>query len=308
MTDANTPQAGTNSLLLRRSVWVKIRRFLIFSAGIYFVLLYILYAKEKDVVFTGVNQGAVVTAPYGVDKISLQTSSGDTVVAFFGRALLPNGYKDPEYSKRPTILYFYGSGDNLRASEPQLEAFRRLGANVLIPDYVGYGMSSGQVSENGCFATATAAYNYLAARKDLDRSKIVVLGWSLGSGVAIDLAARKPVAGLGIFSAFTSMAELTNKQYPIFPTSLLQLLLEHSFDSESKMFRVKCPILIGHSRSDLLVPISMSSRLAAESKAPITTITIDHANHSDFFNLGGPTVYPAIGQFIQTLPAVKLTH
>ena len=71
--------------------------------------------------------------------------------------------------------------------------FRRLGANVMIPDYVGYGLSGGSPSEAGCYATADTAYEHLKGRKDVDPGKIVAAGWSMGGGVAVDLAARRPV-------------------------------------------------------------------------------------------------------------------
>ena len=78
------------------------------------------------------------------------------------------GSPTPRPSRRPTLLYFYGNGMCLNDALDAFDHFRRLGANVLIPEYVGYGMSGGQPSESGCRATADAAYDHLQRRKDVD--------------------------------------------------------------------------------------------------------------------------------------------
>ena len=154
------------------------------------------------------------------------------MVALFGPALTPDGEPHPDAARRPTLLYFYGNGMCLSDTTEQFDRFRRLGANVLIPEYVGYGMSGGQPSEAGCQATADAAYDHLQRRGDVDPRPIVAVGWSLGGAVAIDLASRRPVAGLVAFSTFTSMVEMARTEFPVPPHSLL---LRHRFDSLTKI-------------------------------------------------------------------------
>ena len=151
------------------------------------------------------------------ELVTLSTANGDRVVALFGPALTREGEPHPEASRRPTLLYFYGNGMCLNDTLEQFDHFRRLGANVLIPDYVGYGMSGGQPGESGCLATADAAYDHLQSRRDVDPRAIVAVGWSLGGAVAIDLASRRPVAGLAAFSTFTSMVEMARRNFPFLP-------------------------------------------------------------------------------------------
>jgi fermentation-respiration switch protein FrsA (DUF1100 family) len=171
--------------------------------------------------------------------------------------------------------------------------------NVLIPEYVGYGMSGGRAGEAGCYATAEAAYAYVLTRKDVDPDKIVAAGWSLGAAVAVDLASRKPVAGLVIFSAFTSMVEMARLHFPYLPASLL---LRHRFESESKIARVRCPILIGHGRDDRLIPHAMSDRLAAAAGGPVSRFSVDGAGHNDFYLVGGDTIDRHLARFFKALP------
>jgi pimeloyl-ACP methyl ester carboxylesterase len=89
------------------------------------------------------------------------------------------------------LLYFYGNGMSLETSSYEFARFRQLGFNVLIAEYPGYGMSSGQASESGCYEAANAAYHYLKAILHVHPAQIIVDGWSLGAAVAIDLASRK---------------------------------------------------------------------------------------------------------------------
>src|SRR5579883_1954620 len=159
---------------------------------VYGGLLAVLFALQARMIFPGSEtQGkpsSVVQPPRDAELVSLQTARGDRVVAFFGPALTPQGKPRPDAAKCPTILFFYGNAMNLSESLDDFRFFRTLGVNVMIPEYVGYGMSGGQAGETGCQATADAAYSHLLTRKDIDPTRIIVAGWSLGGAVAIDLA------------------------------------------------------------------------------------------------------------------------
>src|SRR5690606_21675274 len=126
-------------------------------------------------------------------------------------------------------------------------------------DYLGFGLSGGVAGERGCYDTADAALAYLRGRKDVDPSRIIAAGWSLGGAVAVDLASREPMAGLAVFCSFTSMGDMVRLFYPL---PGLGLLLKHRFESVAKIRRVRCPTLIGHGDRDSLVPASMSDLLA----------------------------------------------
>jgi uncharacterized protein len=283
----------------RSGAWL-IGRWLVISGVIYLGILIVFSALQVRLIFPGSDtQGkpsSVVHPQPGSELVNLATEHDDKIVALFGAALLPNGNSHPEPSLRPTILYFYGNAMCLNDAMFEFEHFRRMGLNVMIPEFVGYGMSGGKPSETGCRDTADAAFAHLQGRKDINAKKILAAGWSLGGAVAIDLASRKPVAGLIAFSTFTSMAEMSRRSFPFLPATLL---LRHRFDSEAKMSHLTCPILLGHGRRDEIVPVTMLDRLAAAAtKAPVMKFIVDDAGHNDFYAVGKQQVFQSMGRFL----------
>jgi fermentation-respiration switch protein FrsA (DUF1100 family) len=271
----------------------------------YLGVLIVLYALQTRLIFPGQDsQGqpyAVVRPAPGTELVHFTTAHGDSIAALYAPAQTRGGSSDPDAARRPTMLYFYGNAMCLSQAELELEQFRRLGLNVLIPEYVGYGMSQGSASEAGCRATADAAYDYLVTSGRATASRLVVAGWSLGAAVAIDLASRRPVAGLVALCTFTSAGDMARRLVPFLPISIL---LRHRFDNLRKIPRVGCPILIGHGRRDSMIPFSMATRLAAAATSPVTTLWIDEADHNDFFGVAGRRVDEAIAAFVrQVVPA-----
>lgn len=286
-----------------------------FGAALYLAPLVVLTVFQRPLVFNagysrtgGAADKAVV--PPGAYSVSFKTAAGDRVSACYGCALMADGRPDPNAAHRPTLLFFYGQGGSLNGCRAWFQSFRRLDVNVLMPDYIGFGQSGGQESEANCYATAEAAYRYLRARPNINQQDIVIAGYSLGSGVAVDLAAREtaahqPVAGLALFAAYTSLADEAHRQYPIYPTFLLRLLLRSPFASEQKMPRVTCPTLIVHSRADRLIPFWMSERLAAASGGPVTRLAVAQGGHADYFGSGSRPVFAALGRFLEK---ITLSH
>ena len=135
------------------------------------------------------------------ELLQLKTKTGERVVALFGPALTADGKPDPAAASRPTMIFFYGNAMCLNHATSLFDRFRRLGLNVVIPEYVGFGMSGGSPSEQGCQATADAVYDEWCQRAGLTQRAVVAAGGRLGGAVAIDLAARRPVGGLIAFSA-----------------------------------------------------------------------------------------------------------
>jgi fermentation-respiration switch protein FrsA (DUF1100 family) len=262
----------------------------------------VLFSIQTRLIFPGAStQGqadAEVRAQSGTELVKLRTSRGDTIVALYGAAILSNGRPDPQAARQPTMIYFYGNAMCLKYAAVQLEELRRLGINVLVPEYVGYGMSSGRASEKGCQATAHAAYDYLVRTRKVDPKQIIAAGWSLGGAVAIDLASEKEVGGLIAFSSFTSAVDLGRRLLPFVPVSLL---LRHRFDSIRKITKITCPTLIGHGRWDRIIPFEMGEELAAKAGGPVTTLWIDRADHNDFFDVGGERIDRAIAKFASGL-------
>jgi pimeloyl-ACP methyl ester carboxylesterase len=238
----------------------------------------------------------------GREIITLHNVGGHRITAVFGAAEDAAGAPLPDAAHRPTLLFLYGNGDCVWTSMGLFRTFRQLGANVLIPEYVGYPMSSGRPSEQSFYDTAMSAYSYLLTRPDVDPKQIIVVGRSIGSGPAVDLAARKPVAALATFSAFTSMDEMAQKVIPIYPTGLL---CSAHFDNWRKMPNVTCPVFLAHGTQDDFVPFTMMARLAAQAHVPVAVVPVEGADHNEIFVVGGSALMQKFGEFIDSIHRAK---
>ncbi len=294
---------GRGTRILRRRVrtaLVTIGRLAVVVLVGFIALLYLI---QDQMIFPGAStQGrpeSTVRAPGppGPQLIRPETRGGVSIAALFGPALLPDGRNHPDAPSRPALLYFYGNAMCLAYCEPEFLRFRRLGLNVLIPDYMGYGMSGGKASEVGCRETGEACYAWLL-QQGIPADRILVGGWSLGGAVAIDLASRKSVGGLIAFSTFTSTHDMA---LSIVPIPLPRFMFSHKFDSLTKIASMTCPILLGHGRLDRLVPFPMHARLAAAVRAPLTTFVVEDAEHNDFYDVGGRQIDEALRRFLADL-------
>ncbi|MGD0388976.1 MAG: alpha/beta hydrolase [Tepidisphaeraceae bacterium] len=222
-------------------------RILRIAVLVYLGVALVIFAIQDSLIFPGAStQGqrdAILTQGHGYELLSLHTAGGTPIAALFGKALQSDGQPLADVRHRPTVIFFYGNGSCMAHSTDVFNHVRRLGVNIIIPEFEGYGMSAGKPSEKGCYAAADTAYDYVLSRGDIDAKKIVPVGWSLGAAAAMDLASRRPVAGLVTISAFTSLRDMAHQTIPWLPTSLL---LKYRFDNVGKLAGISCPILIIH--------------------------------------------------------------
>jgi fermentation-respiration switch protein FrsA (DUF1100 family) len=199
---------------------------------------------------------------------------------------------------RVTIVVFNGNAGN-RAYRAALAAtLRRHGLQTLLTDYRGYGGNPGTPSEQGLLADARAAVAYLLGRSDVDRDRIVYFGESLGSGVAVQLAAERPPAALIVRSPFTSLVDIGRYHYPLLPVALL---LRDRFSSIDRAPLLQSPTLVIAGSRDSIVPIDYSRRFFDAVTAPKTLVEIRHADHNDDELLNGGQVIRAIVEFVERL-------
>jgi fermentation-respiration switch protein FrsA (DUF1100 family) len=200
------------------------------------------------------------------EEIFLNTADGERVIAWH---VMARGDK-------PVVLYFQGNGASLRY---RVERFRMLtadGTGLLALSYRGYGGSSGSPSETGLIADAAAAYVFAAARYSADR--IVLWGESLGSGIAIALAAQQPVRALALESPFTSAADVGAAAYPFAP---VRWLMKDQFRSDELIGKLKAPILVLHGVRDRVVPFAFGERLFAMAPEPKRFVRFADGGHND---------------------------
>jgi fermentation-respiration switch protein FrsA (DUF1100 family) len=159
----------------------------------------------------------------------------------------------------------------------------KLGLNCFIFDYRGYGGSHGRPSENGTYLDVRAAYRWLTKKKGVPPQQIIIFGWSLGGTIAAYLAARAKSAGLVIESAFTSYRDIGQKFYPYMP---VRWFARFDYPTIEFVRKVKCPILIIHSRTDEMIPFEFGLELYDAANEPKDFVEI-FGGHNDGFLFSG---------------------
>jgi hypothetical protein len=187
----------------------------------------------------------------------------------------------PAKPGHPVILYFHGNGDFLAGFFGRFRDIIAEGTGIVALSYRGYAGSSGRPSEQGLLQDAAAAFAFTMARYRAD--KIVAWGFSLGSGVAVALAAEQPVAKLILEAPFTSIADIAASAFPIFP---VRLVIRDPFRSDERIARVKVPILIMHGARDPTIPIRFGERLFALAHEPKQFVRFAQGGHNDLDDNG----------------------
>lgn len=210
---------------------------------------------------------------------------------------------------RPLVLFFHGNGGDRSWRQDDYVLLTSLGLDVLAIDYRGYGENVGSPSEEGLARDARATWNFATGELGVSPSQIVLYGESLGSGVAVSLAAAccaggdRP-AGMILRSPFSSMTDAAAYHFPWAP---VRWILIDRYPSIDRVSAVTCPILIIHGRKDSVVPFEQGQRLfaacPAESSAgvPKRFVDLSDADHNDVLQTAGLAVRDAIDQFLEEL-------
>lgn len=159
----------------------------------------------------------------------------------------------------PVILFLHGNGDNLDGAESATHALGAAGFGRLLVEYRGYGGNPGKPTEQGLYRDGRAALGWLRAQ-GIAPGRVVLIGNSLGSGTATQLATEQDVAGLVLVSGFTSLPAAASGHYPWLPVSLVML---DRYDNLGKLGAITAPVLLLHGTADTLIPAAHAQRLAA---------------------------------------------
>jgi len=212
-------------------------------------------------------------AQLGVREVQLTTAGGLSLLSWYL----------PPREGRKVILYFPGNGGNIGYRANRLRRFGGEGYGVLMLGYRGYGGNPGSPSEAGLYADAQAALDFLE-REGIAAGRLVLYGESLGTGIAVHMAAQRPVAGLILESPYTSIAALAQYHYPFVPASLL---IWDRFDSLSRIGEVKAPLLILIGGQDAIVPARFSRALFDAAPEPKESWVSPNAGHVNLDRFGG---------------------
>ncbi|KAL3658803.1 hypothetical protein V7S43_016171 [Phytophthora oleae] len=213
--------------------------------------------------------------------------------------------KQKEHTTRPTLVFFHGNAGNIGYRLPNaVHLFRKVGVNVLLVDYRGFGHSEGYPSEEGIKLDAEAAIDAMFARTDIDSSKLVVFGRSLGGAVSVYLAEKEPsrVAAVVLENTFLSISAMVDALMP-FLSYVKPLVLRMDWNSELSIQKLKQPILFIAGLEDELVPHFHMERLRtlATSSQRVVWYPVPGGTHNDSWLRGGDKYYAELRQFLDKL-------
>jgi fermentation-respiration switch protein FrsA (DUF1100 family) len=208
----------------------------------------------------------------GVREVMLETEDGLSLLSWYL----------PARPERPVIAYFHGNGGHIGYRAERLLRFAREGFGVLMVEYRGYGGNPGTPCEAGFYADGRAALAFFD-REGLAPNRLVLYGESLGSGVAVALAAQHEIAALVLEAPFTSVAEVAQSHFPYVPASRMVV---DRFDSLSRIGEVKAPILVLHGERDRVVPVRYGRALFDAASEPKEGWFAPEAGHEDLARYG----------------------
>jgi len=224
----------------------------------------------------------------GVEELRLVTDDGETLVA----------WHVPPTERHPLILYFHGNGGALVDRVPRFRMFAASGYGLLAVSYRGYGGSTGSPTQTGLMRDGEAAYQEARAR-GYEGDRIVLIGESLGTGVATALATTHEAAALVLDSPYLSAADVAAAHYRMLP---VRWLMFDQFRSDLAIRDVHIPVLIVHGEEDEVVPINSAKRLFELANEPKMFMSVSGGGH---LVLGLARAFPRVREWIDARIEVK---
>jgi fermentation-respiration switch protein FrsA (DUF1100 family) len=248
-------------------------KWLIAVAAVFGGFVALMYVAQRALMY---HPEALRTPPaaaglFEVQEFVLDTGDGEKVIVWYA----------PPKRALPLVLYFHGNAGALRYRANRFRALTDDGYGLVALSYRGYGGSTGSPSEAGMIADAQAAYAFAAARVSAER--IVVFGESLGTGVAVALAATERVGRLVLEAPFTSAVDVAARAYWFLP---VRLLMKDPFHSDQRIGKVTVPLLVLHGERDQVVPIELGERLFSLANEPKRFVRFPAGTHVDLDQYG----------------------
>jgi len=245
-------------------------KYALFALGVYCAYCALLFLLQRQIMFPR----ALIPLP----SVSVQNSPGLEIIWLeteFGKVeswLLSPTSATPS-QPIPAVIFAHGNGELIDYWPAELKAFTQLGMALLLVEYPGYGRSAGTPSQKSITEVFLAAYDILSARKDIDPSRIVLFGRSLGGGAVCALAAQRPSSALILMSTFISVRSFAIRYL------VPKFLVRDPFDNLEVVRNYKGPILILHGKHDGVIPYSHGKKL--HQAAPHSKFITYDAGHND---------------------------
>lgn len=247
---------------------------LILAALVYVAIVCFMYLQQRSFQYFPAHKGGTPQdlGLSGVTEQRVATSDGETIVLWYS----------PAQPGKPTVLFFHGNGGEIADRTERFAFLQSQGLGVMFVSYRGYGASTGEISEQGLVTDALTAYDVLRAKGVAPRD-IMLLGESLGTGVAVQLAAQRPVGAVALEAPYTATVDIAADIYWWLP---VRLLMKDQFRSRDYIAQVKVPLLIQHGDADRVVPVAQGRALFEMANEPKQLVIVPGEGHDAVFDRG----------------------
>ncbi len=261
--------------MIRRTRMLNILAYAVAAiAGLYVILAVLLFIFQRNLLYRPDTDRISPAAAglEGVEETELKTPDGETLIA----------WRAPPKPYKPVILYFQGNGGGLVLRRERAQRFLGAGYGLFMLAYRGYSGSTGSPTETRLIEDGLLAFDTLV-NEGIKPGKIVVYGESLGTGVAVRVAAARRPGAVILDAPFTSIADVAKRGYGLFP---VDLFLHDRFDNSKYIGSIRSPLLVLHGKLDAVVPVSLGKALFALAPEPKQMAVFDRGGHSDLYAYG----------------------
>ncbi|MFQ5773062.1 MAG: alpha/beta hydrolase [Kiloniellaceae bacterium] len=256
------------------------------ALGAYLLLAGAVFLMQRTLLYPGAKEApdiAQAGVP-GLQEVSTETADG---------LRLTHWYRPPVEPDGPVVVVFHGNAGHLGDRVPKLAALMRAGFGALFAGYRGYGGNPGRPTEEDLTADARLLLDWLAGQ-GVGPERTVLFGESLGTGIAVKMAAERPTAALILEAPYTSIAELAQLHYWYLPA---RWLLLDKWNSLDRVGRIAAPLLVLHGARDRTVPLRYGRRLFEAAPEPKEFMVLEQGAHADLFDF--PQVPSRVIDFVR---------
>jgi uncharacterized protein len=244
----------------------------------------LLYLFQERMIFFPQPTASGIEKSYASHAVTLRHGEVDLKGWLFKDRISPN---------QPLIVYYGGNAEDITLNFYSLDRFAT--GSFLFMNYRGYGGSGGRPTERDLCEDALFILDTVIKKEGIDPDHVILMGRSLGSGVAVYVAARRNVGGIILVTPFDSLTHVAQIHYPIFP---VRLLLKHRFDSASIAPTITIPALFVTAANDQVVPARLASQLERLWGGPTTNVTVAGTDHNTIET--SPVYWEAINTFLRS--------
>lgn len=245
-----------------------------------------MYLQQPGMTFYPQRELTATPADWGLvyEEVGLTTADGVAL----------HGWYIPHTQAKRVLLFLHGNGGNISHRGDSIAIFHRLGLNVFIIDYRGYGRSEGTPSEKGLYEDAATAWRYLTEQRGIAATDIVIFGRSLGGAVAAQLAAQVGPGALILESTLSSARDFAET---VFPLLSRLVVMRYGWDTAARVAQVRSPMLVLHSPEDEIMPYRLGEMVYQSGREPKRFIAL-RGDHNGGFLQSQPRYEQALADFL----------